>query len=183
MDFSRPRTPNRFRNQFWFYRSRGIPAKRRASAASVCGEEDFRRGHLSRARRWESQAHMRAALFSFPGWLCLFCASARSASAASTPGSTCTASTAPRSTRTTQEEEEEMASTALDFREMMRKERERAMKKRATAASSSNGTRCFGVDRESRKRCWQSSTAITRGRAEVGFVSHCCGNPHTTVLA
>lgn len=35
-----------------------------------------------------------------------------------------------------------MASTALDFREMMRKERERAMKKRTTVTSA-NKTRCF----------------------------------------
>lgn len=103
------------------------------------------------------QAHMRASvLFSFPGWLCLFYGPARSAFAASTPPIISATNGASRAaadisltsgnrgcsgTTQQQQEEEEMASTALDFREMMRKERERAMKGRTTATST-NISRC-----------------------------------------
>lgn len=93
---------------------------------------------------------MRAVLFSFPGWLCLFCASARSAPASSstTPANRAHISTASHGSAKT--EEMASASTALDFRELMRKERERAMKERMTAAApsaSASRTRCFAVDR------------------------------------
>lgn len=94
---------------------------------------------------------MRVVLLSFPGWLCLLCAPARSGSTASARS---TANSSKSTIRPNPEETQtEMASTALDFREMMRKERERAMKKRATAASAYKA-RWFLVRRSSPSRLW-----------------------------
>lgn len=99
--------------------------------------------HTSEAQQaCQSQAHMRAVLLSFPGWLCLFCAPGGFESTASAISSTNRASTSHGSGTT----QEEMASTALDFREMMRKERERAMKQRTTTTSASKA-RCALGDR------------------------------------
>lgn len=89
--------------------------------------------------------HMRPALF-LAGWLCSFFAPAPSASAAaaalgehSKRGTSRARTVLQPSASTGHEEEEEeegeMASTALDFREMMRKERELAMKKRVLDTS------------------------------------------------
>lgn len=116
---------------------------------------------------------MRVALFSSPAWLCLAIVPAPSASTASR-NSPSTASTRfqtsgrggpPTSTGALARsaagapgrggEEEEMASTALDFREMMRKERELAMKKLATetATPAARCCTCRRSRRPARPRC------------------------------